>query len=58
MCAVHWLEFVSEHHAEDRARVGADGKLLQTLAPTLKWFETDAVKVGEKLDRDFRLYGH
>ena len=43
MCAVHWLEFVSEHHAEDRARVGADGKL---------------VKVGEKLDRDFRLYGH
>ena len=23
-----------------------------------KWLETDAVKVGEKLDRDFRLYGH
>ena len=30
---------MSEHHAQERARVGADDKLRQTLAPTLKRFE-------------------
>ena len=26
MCAVHWFQSVSEHHAEERARVGADAR--------------------------------